>query len=116
MVEKAIAEKESKKPEWIKLSAKELESLIIDLVKNGNSPAKIGLILRDQHGIPNVKSVLNKRLLKVIKEHKLKYPTEKEFMQNDIDTLKVHIKKNKHDYPASRSLTKKLWALGRAAS
>ena len=37
-------------------------------------------------------------------------------MKNKIEGLKSHIEKNKHDYPASRSLTKKLWALKRIES
>jgi small subunit ribosomal protein S15 len=115
MVEKSQS-LETKKPEWVKLSAKEVEAIIVKLAKEGNSPAKIGLILRDQHGIPKVKSVVKKRLLQIIKENNIKYSSEKDFIQKDIGSLKEHIKKNKHDYPASRSLTKKLWALNRAAA
>ncbi|MBC7119337.1 MAG: 30S ribosomal protein S15, partial [Methanobacteriaceae archaeon] len=42
------------KPDWVEYSNEEIEELIIKLYKEGNPPSKIGIILRDQHGIPNV--------------------------------------------------------------
>jgi small subunit ribosomal protein S15 len=92
------------------IKAKELEVLIEKLAKE-HSPEKIGLILRDQHGVPSVKAVLGKRLTQVLKEKNIKFKTEKEKMEEKSNKLKSHIEKNKHDYSASRALTKKLWRI-----
>ena len=98
------------KPDWIKTKPKELEKLVVDLAKKGNSPEKIGLILRDEHGIPKAK-LIGKKISQILKESKVKMPSEKEKINKNIEVLRSHISKNKHDYPAQRSLTKKLWAL-----
>ena len=48
------------KPEWIEYSNEEIEELILKLRKEGNSTSTIGIALRDQYGIPDVKLVTGK--------------------------------------------------------
>ena len=98
------------KPDWIKIKPKELEKIVLDLHKEGETPEKIGLILRDKHGIPKAK-LLGKKVTQILKEAKIETKNEKEKVDNRINMLRAHISKNKHDYPAQRSLTKELWAL-----
>ncbi len=43
------------KPEWVDYTKDEVEKIVIKLAKEGKSQAEIGMILRDQYGIPNVK-------------------------------------------------------------
>ncbi|MHA2402511.1 MAG: 30S ribosomal protein S15, partial [Candidatus Kariarchaeaceae archaeon] len=38
-------------PQWVPMAAKNVEKLIVQLYKQGNSQAHIGIILRDQYGI-----------------------------------------------------------------
>ncbi|MEK6843797.1 MAG: hypothetical protein AABX83_00035 [Nanoarchaeota archaeon] len=102
--EEVKIEKES----WIKTKPEQLDKIIKELAEQGNSPAKIGLILRDKHGIPKVK-LLGRKVEKILKNTNTKYITEKEDIEKKIDILKKHIEKNKHDKGANRSLTKKLW-------
>ncbi|MEK6850095.1 MAG: 30S ribosomal protein S15 [Nanoarchaeota archaeon] len=99
-----------KKADWIKTKPAELEKLILELHKEGHPPAKIGLILRDKHGIPKSK-LAGKKILQILKENKLQYLTEKKIVQDKIDSLGKHITAHKHDYTAKRSLTKNLWAV-----
>jgi len=99
----------AEKAEWVKMKPHEAEAIILDLHKSGNSPEKIGIILRDKHGIPKAKLLLGKRISKVLEEKKLAIPSEKSQVQGKISILEKHIAKNKHDHPAKRSLTKKLW-------
>ncbi len=101
------------KPKWIKLKAKEIESMIIDLGKQKMSSAKIGIILRDKHGIPKVKEILNKRISQILEENEIIDSSEKDSVTNKIESIKKHISKNKHDFTASKALTKKLWTLRR---
>ncbi len=108
-----IEKEESKKPDWIKLKPNEIEKTIVDLANEGNSPAKIGLILRDKYGIPKVKSILNKKIEEILKAKNIKYPTETEGSEKKIKTLHSHIEANKHDYSAQKSLEKSLWHLKR---
>ncbi len=103
---------EASKPGWVKVKLDEMERIIIDLAREGKSPAQIGLVLRDKHGIP--KSVLlGKRITDVLKEKGVPFVSDKESVQRKVERLKVHIGKNKHDYGSSRALTKKLWAIKR---
>lgn len=46
-----------KKPEWLQYDNAEIEKLIVKLSKEGNSDSKIGIILRDQYGIPCVRAM-----------------------------------------------------------
>ena len=90
----------------------ELEKIVIELGKQGESPAKIGLMLRDKHGIPKAK-LLGKRISAILKENKVKIKPEKEILEEKNKRVGAHIAKNKHDYPALRSLTKRLWVLNK---
>lgn len=101
-------EKKSAKPSWVKMKKEDLEKLIVELGKEGESPAKIGLILRDKHGVPKTKS-FGTKITKVLQDKKIGYKTEKQIMNEKIANLKKHSEKNKYDHPSSRSLTKKLW-------
>ena len=55
--------------------------------------------------------MLGKKLTKILKNANADYKEEKDNINHKIEKIKVHIAKHKHDYTASRSLTKKLWAL-----
>ncbi len=52
---------------WIQMESSEIEKLIIQLYKQGNSQATIGNILRDQYGVPSIKLVTGKKLLTILK-------------------------------------------------
>ena len=101
-----------KKSELVKIKPAELEKKVLDLHSEGHSPAKIGLILRDKHGVPKAK-LIGKRVNQILKENKQSPITEKSIVQNKIDSLGKHILQHKHDYTAKRSLTKSLWAVKR---
>lgn len=94
----------------VKMKAAEHEKLVLDLHKSGHPPEKIGLILRDQHGVPKSK-IVGKKVVQILKENKISPRTEKNSFQEKIATLEKHIAVNKHDHNARRSLTKSLWAI-----
>jgi small subunit ribosomal protein S15 len=104
-------EKQTENDSWSKIKPKDLENQIVELAKTGESPAKIGLILRDQHGIPKVKTITGKKIKQILEERKVAYKTEKTIVTENVEKIKTHLKNNRKDHPASRSLTKKLWAL-----
>ena len=98
------------KLDWMKTKPAELEKIVVDLAKQGETPAKIGIILRDKHGIPKAK-LLGKKITKILKDNKLPVKNEKESVQDKIKNLEGHIAKNKKDNSAKKALTKDLWIL-----
>lgn len=105
---------ETTKPTWIKMKPAELEKKVVELAKEGKSPAQIGLILRDNHGVPRVK-LMGKRVTHILKENNITYKSDKDVVDGKLEKLRSHIGKNKHDYSASRSLSKGLWDLRKAS-
>ncbi len=105
-------EEKTEKPSWVKIKKEELERIIIDLAKNGEALAKIGLILRDKYGIPKTR-IFGRKIKEILKEKDVVYKSEKDIAEGKIKRLRNHIAKNKQDHAASRALTKKLWATHR---
>ena len=54
-------------PTWLKVTAKDLNDDIYKLSRKGLRPAQIGVILRDSHGVAQVRSVTGKKILRVLK-------------------------------------------------
>lgn len=98
------------KPEWVKMKPEELKKIVIELAKQGNSPAQIGLILRDKHGVPKAK-LLGKRIAEIMSEENIENKSAVNLTESKIGKLNAHIVKHKHDMSAKRSLTKNLWDL-----
>ncbi len=98
-----------KKPEWVTLKPAEVEKLVVELGKGNQAPAKIGLILRDQHGVPDVKKLTGKTITAILHAASVNPPADTVRVKSKIDSLEKHIHHHKHDYTAKRSLTKTLW-------
>ncbi len=104
------ANKAKLSPNWMKTKAEDLEKIIVQLGKEGKNPAQIGLILRDQHGIPKAKLV-GKKISRILRENNVQFEGLKEVTEKRVESLKSHMGKNKHDHTAVRSLSKRLWVL-----
>jgi small subunit ribosomal protein S15 len=93
-------------PKWVKYKKDEVEKLILKLANEGNSTAKIGLILRDQFGIPSVKTITGKTISDIMKENKIhpKYPEDMFNLLKQAINLRNHLEKNKKDYTSKRGL------------
>ncbi|MGB9707921.1 MAG: 30S ribosomal protein S15 [Candidatus Pacearchaeota archaeon] len=93
------------KPYWLKMSTKEVEKLIVKLAKEGMDSAKIGLVLRDNYGIPSVKAVTGKKIQKILQENAVNIqPLELVALKKKAKTLEKHFEKNKKDMTAKRGL------------
>ena len=86
-------------PEWLDVNKAELEEMIVKMAKVGTQPAKIGLILRDQHSIPNVKSILGMSLLAFLKKEGVspEYPEDLLNLIRKAVRLSTHMKSFKKD-------------------
>ncbi len=93
------------KPVWLKYSEKEVKKMVLDLFDKGNSIEKIGLILKDQYGIPKVK-LFGLKIKKIIEEEKKEKCDEPTILnlKEKLDQIIKHYKKNKQDKNAERSL------------
>lgn len=91
---------------WLRYSDKEVEQLIIKLAKQENTQSKIGIILRDTYGVPDVRNVLNKKIGKILEENKLKSQLPEDLMaliRKELTIVK-HMEGNKKDMTAKRGL------------
>lgn len=89
------------------LGEKETEKLVLELAQEGKTPSQIGMILRDEHNTPDVKSVTGKRITQLLKEQ----DAEKDLPEDLIALIRKavlirkHLEENKQDKPARRGLT-----------
>lgn len=93
-------------PGWVGYKPKEVEMLVTKLAKQGLDSSKIGLILRDSYGIPNVEKMTNKKITKILKEKELS-PELPEDMQNLTKRamqIKKHLEIHRKDKVSKRGL------------
>ncbi len=93
-------------PEWLGLLPREIEKKIAEMAKDGVQPAKIGLVLRDQFGVPNVKEATGKSVGQIISESGNAPTTPQDLLnlvRRAID-LQEHLKNNRKDLHNTRGL------------
>ena len=96
----------SENPSWVPLSATEIEDLVAKLANDGLVSAKIGLVLRDQYGVPNVKLATGKTVTEIMKEKDVAPSLPEDLsnlMRRAID-LNVHLRDNRGDVSNKRGL------------
>jgi len=93
----------AEKPLWLKYTEEEVKQIILKLSNKGMTAEKIGLVLRDQYGIPKVK-LFNIKIGKVLKENnKFEEPTNKN-LKSKLSKILAHDKKFKNDRVCQRSI------------
>ena len=93
-------------PTWVTISATEIEDIIVKMAKDGNVSAKIGLVLKDQYGVPDVKLATGKTITQIMKEKGVAPALPEDLsnlMRRAID-LNVHLKENRGDISNKRGL------------
>ena len=88
-------------PKWVKYSREEVEVIIEDLAKKNYPPSMIGLVLRDQFGIPLVKQVTGKKLGQILEEKGLA-PQIPEDLFNLIKRA-VNVRRHLMEHPKDKS-------------
>ena len=56
-------------PSWLKITSAEVEASVCRLAKKGLTPSQIGVLLRDQKGIGQVKAVTGSKILRILKKN-----------------------------------------------
>jgi small subunit ribosomal protein S15 len=94
-------------PQWCKYAAEEVEDLVVKLARQGLPPSRIGVVLRDQYGIPLVKPILGKSVNDVLSAAGLapNIPEDLENLIKKAENLKKHLSRNKSDYINKRALS-----------
>ena len=92
---------ELKKPTWLKYTKEEVVAIVKKLAEKDITSEKIGLILRDQYGIPSVRLYGIK--MKEAMEDKFQEPTTLN-LDKKLKKIIDHFKKNKQDKKSERAL------------
>ena len=93
-------------PDWVPMKPEEVEELIVNLYRQGQSQAQIGVILRDQYGVPSVKLVTGKKLNTILKENDVaaRYPEDLISLIRRAMQLRNHMSENKKDLSGKAGL------------
>jgi small subunit ribosomal protein S15 len=86
-------------PEWVTQKPREIEKLVLELHNEGNTPAMIGLRLRDQYAIPNVKLATGKSVTTILSENDIqpKFPEDITNLMKKAVDLYSHLQDNPRD-------------------
>ena len=90
------------KPTWVKMKEPELKNVILELSEK-HSPSQIGLVLRDQYGIPTTK-IFGKKLKAYLKELGIERNEDIENAEKKVKNIKEHLKNNITDRHAKHKL------------
>jgi small subunit ribosomal protein S15 len=96
-----------KHPEWSSLNPREIEGRIMELAKAEKTTSEIGMILRDQYAVPDVKVATGKTITQILEQNKITHELPED-LQSLIKTalkLKKHIDQNQKDLKSKRNLS-----------
>ncbi|MFX1562488.1 MAG: 30S ribosomal protein S15 [Promethearchaeota archaeon] len=86
-------------PDWFQKTSEEVEELVVKLAKEGHQPSMIGLILRDQYGVPLVKAITGKTITQILNEQEqaLKVPEDLFHLIKRAINLRRHLEASNKD-------------------
>lgn len=96
----------AKNPEWVTLSGKEVEDLVVKYHRDGVPAAQVGLKLRDLHAVPSIRLATGKRVAEILEGSKItpEIPDDLMSLLRKAVNLDRHIQRNKKDLHNSHSL------------
>lgn len=96
----------TRSPEWVPLESDEVEETVARFAAQGKSSAEIGLVLRDQYGIPNVRLATGKTVTEIMRARGTKFDMPEDLgtlMRRAVD-LQTHLRANPKDNANRRGL------------
>ena len=89
-------------PNWLKLTSDEVKDQIFKLAKKGLTPSQIGVILRDSHGVAQVRFVTGNKILRILKSKGLApdLPEDIYYMIKKAVSIRKHLERNRKDRDA----------------
>ena len=94
------------RPEWVTYSDEEIEEMILKFNREGKSTSEIGIILRDQYGIPSVKDVTGERITEILRRNGQAgdYPEDLMNLIRRAVNIRDHLEENPKDLHSKRGL------------
>ena len=88
-------------------SNEEIEEFIVKFKREGKSASQIGVILRDQYGIPSVKEVTGEKITQILKRNGQaeEYPEDLMNLIRRAVNIRDHLEENPKDLHGKRGLT-----------
>lgn len=89
-------------PSWLKNTPDDVCEQIFKLAKKGMSPSQIGVVLRDSHGIAQVKNVTGNKILRILKSNGLapEIPEDLYHLIKKAVAVRKHLERNRKDKDA----------------
>jgi small subunit ribosomal protein S13e len=86
-------------PSWLKTSSEDVQEQVCKLAKKGLTPSQIGVILRDNHGIAQVKAVTGQKIMRLLKREGLapSLPEDLYHLIKKAVSIRKHLEKNRND-------------------
>ncbi len=94
-------------PDWQGLDKTEIAETIEKLAREGKSAAFIGLVLRDQYGVPDVRLATGKKMSEILSEKGLlpQIPEDLQNLMRRTVTLRGHLATHRRDLHNERGLS-----------
>jgi small subunit ribosomal protein S15 len=94
------------RPEWIQMDRKEIEKMIVDLYNKGYTTSRIGIELRDLHGVPDVKTAVGMSMYEILSSNgiKMDYPEDIINLMRKAVRMHRHMAENHTDVNNKRQL------------
>ncbi|QKQ97961.1 30S ribosomal protein S15 [Candidatus Nanohaloarchaea archaeon] len=98
---------DKKQPDWLDYDEDEVEELVVKLKEEGNDPSQIGMKLRDEYGIPDVKTVTGKKITTILEENDAQdeLPEDLNNLVEKAENIQDHLEDNQKDEDADRRLS-----------
>ncbi|KAI3381982.1 hypothetical protein SNEBB_008053 [Seison nebaliae] len=89
-------------PSWVKMTAEEVQAEILTLAKRGLTPSKIGVCLRDQSAVPQVRFLTGNKILRIMKANGVapEIPEDLYHLIKKAVNIRKHFDKNRKDNDA----------------
>ncbi|KAL4664059.1 hypothetical protein H8957_013296 [Semnopithecus entellus] len=86
-------------PTWLKLISDNVKEQIYKLAKKGLTPSQIGVILRDSHGVAQVRFVTGNKILRILKSKGLApdLPEDLYYLIKKAVAVRKHLERNRKD-------------------
>merc|ERR1711964_863700 len=86
-------------PSWLKTTPEQVVDQICKLAKKGATPSQIGVVLRDSHGIAQVKVVTGNKILRILKSNGLapEIPEDLYMLIKKAVAVRKHLERNRKD-------------------
>lgn len=99
--------KRSEKAEFVEVSEDEIKEVVRNLYQQGTSVAQIGIVLRDEYGVPDFHAQVGVKLMEYLRSENIykSFPEDLLNLFRRVVTMNEHLKGNKKDIHNQVKLT-----------